>query len=98
MFVVLLKLSATKEQIAEWMPGHKEWLQQGFADGIFIASGNLQEQAGGGILAHGLGIETLRERLNRDPFVAHGIVSVQIIDLAVSQADPRLAFLLENKP
>jgi hypothetical protein len=36
----------------------------------------------------------LQNRVNDDPFVAEGIVSVEILEVAPAKADERLAFLL----
>lgn len=46
MFVVLLKFSTNKSRAGEWMSDHKAWLQKGFDDGVFMASGSLQGQQG----------------------------------------------------
>lgn len=96
MFIVLLNISGSKEQAAKHMAEHKAWLQNGFDDGVFLASGNLSGPPGGGILIHGLNEDELQQRLNQDPFVIHGIVTVQIIEITPSKTDPRMAFLLES--
>lgn len=95
MHVVLLKLTGNKALAAEWMEAHKAWLQQGFDDGVFLASGNLQGQPGGGILAHGVDVETLQHRLAQDPFVVHGVVTAEVMGIGLSRTDPRLNFLQE---
>jgi len=94
MFVVLLKFSTNKSRAGEWMSDHKAWLQKGFDDGVFMASGSLQGQQGGCVLAHGLDMTDLNQRLSEDPFVIHDVVSVDVIDVALSKTDPRLEFLL----
>jgi uncharacterized protein YciI len=94
MFVVQLKFSANKAQAAQHMEGHKAWLARGFEDGVFLLSGSLQPQAGGAILAHNSSLQALRERVDADPFVAEGVVSAEILEIAPSKADPRLGFLL----
>lgn len=94
MFVVQLKFSANKSQAAQWMDGHKAWIKRGFDDGVFLLVGSLQPNLGGGILAHQLTRYELQARLNDDPFVAHDVVSVEIIEIAPAQADDRLKFLL----
>ena len=95
MHFIKLKIVGDRTQATQWMADHKAWLQRGFDDGIFLASGNLQGQAGGGIIANGLDASTLQQRLNDDPFVAHGIVEVEIAELAVSKADARLGFMMD---
>lgn len=97
MFFALLKITGSKERAAEWMAEHRAWLQQGFDDGVFLASGSLQGQPGGAILIHGIGAAELEQRLNQDPFVIHDVVSVELVEFAPSKADHRLAFLLADQ-
>lgn len=96
MFIVLLKISGNKERTTECMAAHKAWLQQGFDDGVFLVSGNLAGQPGGGILVHGLSEAEVQQRVNQDPFVIHNIVTVQVIGITPSRVDPRLTFLLDS--
>lgn len=94
MFVVLLKFSGDKSRARQFMEGHKEWIKRGFDDGVFLLTGSLQPNAGGGIVAHNTTLSDLRSRVNDDPFVAQEIVSAEILELAPSRADERLGFLL----
>lgn len=93
MFVVFLKFSANKERADAFMDGHNAWLKRGFDDGVFVLAGSLPPRLGGGILAHGISRMELDARLAEDPFVAEGIVSAEVTELAPAKADPRLDFL-----
>lgn len=95
MFVVQLKFSTNKALAGEWMNAHKAWLQKGFDEGVFIASGSLQGQQGGCVLARGLSRTALDQRLSEDPFVANDVVRAEVIDFAVSKTDSRLSVLME---
>ncbi|WP_428263685.1 YciI family protein [Haliangium sp.] len=94
MFLVLLELSTNKSRAGQFMEAHKQWIQRGFDDGVFLVSGNLQPRAGGGILAHGTSLAELRARVDSDPFVAEDVVRADIIEITPSRADERLGFLL----
>ena len=94
MFVVLLKFSDNKGQAGQFMEGHKEWLKRGFDDGVFLLAGSLQPNSGGGILAHNTSLADLKGRVQADPFVAEGVVSTEILEIAPSRADERLKFIL----
>jgi uncharacterized protein YciI len=94
MFVVLLKFSSNKGQAGQFMEGHRQWIQRGFDDGVFLLAGNLQPSLGGAILVHSASRSKLEGRVNDDPFVAHNIVRAEIIEIAPSKADERLEFLL----
>lgn len=75
------------------MDEHKAWIRRGFDDGVFLLTGNLQPNAGGAILAHGVSREEFEKRIAEDPFVAAGVVRADILEIAPSLADKRLAFL-----
>jgi uncharacterized protein YciI len=94
MFIVLLKFSTEKQHAAEFMSGHKAWLDQGFADGVFIVAGSLQAAGGGLVLAHNASRAELQTRIEQDPFVIHHVVSAEVIEATPSRADERLRFLL----
>lgn len=94
MFIVLLKFSANKAKASQLMDGHKAWLKRGFDDGVFLLSGPLQPNLGGGILAHSVALPDLQSRVKDDPFVAENVVSVEVLEIAPSRADERLSFLL----
>ena len=95
MFVVLLKFSANKEQVGQFMAGHKEWIKRGFDDGVFLLAGSLQPNLGGGILAHNTSLAELRDRLANDPFVAEKVVSAEILEITPAMSEERLNFLLD---
>jgi len=94
MFIVLLKFSDNHNKAADFMEGHKAWLQNGFDDGVFMLAGSLQPNVGGGILAQNTSLLALKERVDQDPFVIQNVVSAEIIEITPSRVDERLNFLL----
>lgn len=94
MFMVLLKFSRNKGQASQFMAGHKDWLERGFEDGVFLLAGSLQPNLGGAIVAHKTSLSELQNRVNDDPFVAADVVSAEILELTPSKADNRLDFLV----
>ncbi len=95
MFIVLLRFSSARDQAGRLMQAHKDWLQRGFDDGVFLLAGSIQQQAGGAILAQGPAWSELQARVEADPFVAEGVVSAEIVEVSPGKADERLAFLLD---
>lgn len=93
MFIVILKFATNRSKAPEYLKHHKVWLQQGFDSGQFLVAGSLAGNQGGGILVHGVTREELERRVEEDPFVAEKVVSAEVIELAVTRTDPRLAFL-----
>jgi uncharacterized protein YciI len=94
MYVVLLKFTDKKGDAPAHMQGHKDWLQRGFDDGVFLVAGSLQPNRGGAIIAENLSHGDLEARLADDPFVAANIVDTEILEITPSRVDPRLDFLL----
>jgi uncharacterized protein YciI len=94
MFVVLLRFSANKSAAGRYIEGHGEWIRRGFDDGVFLLVGNLQPQAGGGIVAHRTSLAELQARVNADPFVSEDVVKAEIVEITPSKADERLSFML----
>jgi uncharacterized protein YciI len=94
MFVVLLKFSGNKGRAGQFMDGHKQWLQRGFDDGVFLLAGSLQPNMGGGIVAHNTSLPDLQSRVSEDPFVAQDVVSAEILEIAPSRVDERLKFVV----
>ncbi len=52
MHLVLLRFSNNKSEAGRFMEGHKQWLERGFDEGVFLVSGSIQPKQGGAILAH----------------------------------------------
>lgn len=94
MFIVLLRFGDNKASASRFMEAHNAWIARGFADGVFVLLGNLQPKLGGAIFAHGVTHAELRARVDEDPFVAERVVDAEILEVAPSRADERLAFLL----
>ena len=94
MFIVLLKFSDNKAKAGQFMEGHKEWIKRGFDDGVFLLSGSLQPNLGGGVVAHNTSLSDLQGRVNTDPFVAEKVVTAEILEITPSRADARLNFLV----
>ena len=95
MFIVFLRLSDNRDKAADFMEGHKAWIQRGFDDGVFLLTGSLQPNLGGGILAHATSLADLQTRVDSDPFVAEGVVEAEILEISPARADTRLDFLLD---
>mgnify|MGYP000129701940 CR=1 FL=1 len=94
MFVVLLKPAAARARAGDFLAGHKAWLEQGLADGVFALWGSLKPDGGGAILVRGLDRAALMARIAEDPFVSGGVVTPEVIEIAPARAEPRLDFLL----
>lgn len=95
MFIILLKFTSNIARGSQVMADHKEWIQRGFSDGVFLMVGSLPSGMGGGILANNISLDDLRTRINEDPFVVENVVVPEIIEISPSRTDDRLDFLLK---
>ena len=96
MFVVTLKF-ADKAKAPQFMDGHNAWIKCGFDDGVFLLVGSLQPNAGGAILAFNAARADIEARVRRDPFVAEGVVTADILEIAPGRTDERMAFLSHER-
>ncbi len=96
MFLIQLRFSTNKAGASHFMDGHNAWLADGFAKGRFLLAGTIQPKLGGAILAHGATLEQIQAFVEDDPFVAHDVVTAEIIEITPSKASPQLEFLLKS--
>lgn len=92
MFIVTLKF-ADKSKAATHMEAHSAWIQSGFDDGVFMLAGSLQPSVGGAVIAHGPSRDEIDQRIAQDPFVIHGVVHAEILEVALHRTDERFDFL-----
>lgn len=93
MYIIFLRISAPKSELGPHLPGHKQWIDQGFADGVFLLVGSLQPPPGGCVIAYNLSREALEARLAQDPFVAHNLAQVEIQEVSPTKTIESLALL-----
>ncbi len=93
MFVTLLKFAENRSAAGAQMAAHNAWLAKGFADGAFICAGSLRPSAGGAIIANGESRADHDLRIAADPFVVHGIVVPETIEIDPARTIDALAFL-----
>jgi len=93
MFIVTLTYLKPVEAIDALMPGHVEWLDKGYADGLFLASGRRVPRTGGVILARSGDAAVLSDYLARDPFAIHGAARLDVVEFAATKTAPGLEAL-----
>jgi uncharacterized protein YciI len=88
MFVIELIYKADLVAIDARMRAHMAFLKKYYAAGNFLVSGRKIPRDGGIILAIGASRDQLQKIMAEDPFVAHGLADVRIIEFRVSQRAP----------
>lgn len=76
------------------MKEHKLWIKKGIDDEVFLLVASIKPNLGGLIIAHNISYQALQQRIQNDPFITHGIVEAEILEIEPSMAVERLTFLL----
>ncbi|WP_137936831.1 YciI family protein [Chitinivorax sp. B] len=96
MFVVTLTYLRPIEAVDATLPGHVQYLQRQFADGVFLASGRRVPRTGGVILARADSLTALQAVLADDPFHQLGIARYDVIEFTPTMTAPGLDLLKET--
>jgi uncharacterized protein YciI len=93
-FVVTLRYLVDVSEVDTALSKHLAWLEQQYADGVFIASGRQVPRVGGLILVAGTNREDLERRLALDPFGRLGLAEHAVVEFVPSQVADGLEQLL----
>ncbi len=93
LFVVVLSYLVDLHHIDQALPDHVAWLDQQYADGVFVLSGRRVPRIGGLILAMNTDEADLQARLAADPFAVHGYAEYEIIAVERPRVAPALGAL-----
>jgi uncharacterized protein YciI len=85
MFVIELLYKVDLSRIDALMAAHVKFLKKHYASGHFLVSGRKIPRDGGIILAVGKSRDEIAAIMNEDPFVAHGLADVRIVEFRTSQ-------------
>ena len=79
MFILDITYTAPTERMDELLPDHIAWLEKGRGEGRFVAWGRKVPRTGGMVFAVGTR-EEIEAEAQRDPFVANGAATVDVIE------------------
>jgi uncharacterized protein YciI len=88
MFVIELVYKADLTQIDAHMRAHVAFLKKHYAAGTFLVSGRKIPREGGIIIAVGESRAQIEAIMRQDPFCAHGLVDIRIVEFRASQLAP----------
>ena len=94
MFIVTLTYLVDLSEVDVALPEHVAWLDQQYADGVFVASGRQVPRVGGMILVAGTSREDLERRLALDPFGRLGLAEHAVVEFVPSRVSDGLEQLL----
>jgi len=88
MFVIELVYKADLTQIDAHMRAHVAFLKKHYGAGTFLVSGRKIPREGGIIIAVGESRAQIEAIMRQDPFCAHGLVDIRIVEFRASQLAP----------
>ena len=91
--VVSLTYAVPLDDVDARMAGHVAWLERGYAEGLFLASGRKVPRTGGVILVRGHKAE-VEALIATDPFVAGGLARADVTEFTASMVADALAAAL----
>lgn len=89
MCAVLLDYVRPLDDIDAQMAAHVAWLEEGFAQGVFLIAGRRQPRSGGVIVMRGER-DAVEQVAATDPFVTSGVATFEIVPFNASFAAPAL--------
>ncbi|MFR9799411.1 YciI family protein [Streptomyces sp. MS06] len=91
MFVLELTYTAPLHAVDALLDAHRAWLDEQYADGVFLASGRKNPRDGGVILAVAESRARIEEIAASDPFRSAGVCAYRITEFAATKTAPALA-------
>lgn len=84
--MLILSLTYVKptEEADRLMQPHMDWLNEGYASGMFLGSGRKNPRTGGVILARGERAQ-VEAFVAKDPFAAEGVALYDITEVAITR-------------
>lgn len=93
-YLALLDYIRPVEELDAQLAAHRDWLNQGIANGSILAAGRRVPRTGGVIFARGESLEAVTAMLAEDPFQQHGLATAEVIPFEASLAAESLSGLL----
>lgn len=90
MFVLELTYTAPLDQVDAVLDAHVAWLDEQYAQGVFLASGRKNPRDGGVILAVAEDRARIEAIAAGDPFVTAGVCAYRVTEFAATKTAPEL--------
>lgn len=90
MFVLELTYTASPAEVDAVLPDHVSWLEEHYAQGIFLASGRKNPRTGGIIIAAAEGRARIDAVVAGDPFLAAGVCTYKVTEFFATKTAPEL--------
>lgn len=91
--LILITYVVPLDEVDRHMKPHVEWLERGYAEGLFLLSGRRNPRTGGVIVCRGHKAE-VEALAASDPFVTSGASTIEVIEFNASMAADAIAAVL----
>lgn len=81
--LILITYVVPLDEIDRLMKAHIDWLERGYAEGLFLMSGRREPRSGGVIVCRGHKAE-VEALAASDPFTASGAATIEVIEFNAS--------------
>src|SRR5688572_10759408 len=96
-FVVLVNYKKPLEEIDHYLAVHRSFLDEGYQQDFFIASGSQNPRKGGVIISQLTDKAQLERILRNDPFFIHDLADYEIIEFMPSKYHKNFHCFIEHK-
>jgi uncharacterized protein YciI len=80
MFIIILTYTRPLEDIEQYIVEHRAFLDEGYKNNYFVASGPQVPRTGGVIISQLLSRNQLEDIIKQDPFNIHNLANFEIIE------------------
>jgi len=97
MFIIDITYKKSLEQIDQHLAEHRAFLDNGYKNNYFVASGPKNPRTGGIIISQLKNLEQLEDILKKDPFNIHDVADYKIIEFNPNKYHLSFATFIESK-
>lgn len=91
LFVILVHYTKPIAEVRKYLDEHKNFVEDGYRRGIFLASGRGADQDPGVLVGRGASREELETLVKQDAFYRHGVADYEILQFHASRVCDELA-------
>ncbi len=91
MFIIILSYKKPLSEVEVHIPAHRLFLDQGYRNNVFVASGPKIPRTGGVIISHLKNQADVEALIKQDPFYQHDVADYEIIEFQPNKSHPDFA-------
>lgn len=97
MFIIILTYKKSLAYIDKYLAEHRVFLDNGYRDNFFVASGPKNPRNGGIIISQLKSRDQLKNILKQDPFNIYDLADYEIIEFSPTKYHPNFASFIESE-